>query len=88
MMGFFSLHKAPASSFLAFLLAFHVYPWTGLRASLSILSLFPRCGTCRATPSNWMCWQHNDAGRWQEAAEREAERRPVRPGAGENAPGF
>lgn len=30
------------------------------------------------TPCNCTCWQHNGIGRWQEAAEHEAERRLVR----------
>lgn len=37
-------------------------------------SLFAHRHTCCTTPCNWMCWQHNDIGRWQKAAEREAER--------------
>lgn len=37
-------------------------------------SLFAHCHTCCTTPCNWMCWQHNDIGRWQKAAEHEAER--------------
>lgn len=32
------------------------------------------CRTCHTAPRNWMCWQHNDIGQWQKAAEREAER--------------
>jgi len=40
-------------------------------------SLFADCCTCHTAPCNWMCWQHNDIGRWQKAGEREAEHCPV-----------
>lgn len=45
----------------------------GRRAHIPVVVFFYR-GTCHATPCNWMCWQHNDIGRWQKAAEHEAER--------------
>lgn len=44
----------------------------------SMSSVFARRCTCHTAPCNWMCWQHNDIGRWQKAAEREAERCLVR----------
>lgn len=33
---------------------------------------------CRMAPCNWMRWRHNDIGRWQKAAEHEAEHCLVR----------